>query len=256
MPRVSRWGNVFAIAVFLLGQRLSLAQNKYDVLAKTLQPYGALFYSKSSTKALVAVVIVREASQVTPLLLNRSMRISFQFPDKLRVETDDQAQRVILCRDGQSVWVYPKDLGEQLLSSADATKSNQTIPDFRLPFRDQQIVLLPALFQILRYESTTDQSSQAAWNLEFRIDPQLAKGLKNSLVIETLVRQSDYQVEKLRAKSSAFSGTLEVSSTQFLASLPAETWHPEEAIAADAVTLPPGAYQGALRKISSLSFFQ
>lgn len=255
MPRTSGWGSFLAIVVFLLGPRAGLAQNKYDVLAKMLQPYGALFYSKSSTKALLAEVTVRQASKVAPLLLNRLIRISFQFPDKLRVETVDQDQRVILCRNGQSVWVYPKNLGEQLASAAGSTESNQAIPDFRLPVRDQQIVFLPALFQILRYELTKDRSNQPAWDLEFRIDPQLIKSLKDSFAVDALVRQSDYQVEKIRAKSSAFSGELEVASTQFLPSLPAETWLPEESIAADAVTLPPSAYKGALQKISSLSLF-
>jgi hypothetical protein len=247
--------SVFAIAVFLFGPRGSLAQNKYDVLAKLLQPYGALFYSKASNKALLADVTIRQCAQLAPLLLNRPMRISFQFPDKLRVETNDQNQRVILCRDGQSVWVYPKDLGEQLLSGVRSTDSKQAIPDFRLPFRDQQIVLLPALFQILRYESATDQSGQPAWKLEFRIDPQLIKGLKDMFLVEALVRQSDYQVENIRIKSSAFSGELEVASTQFLPSLPVETWRPDESIAPDALTLPPSTYRGALKKISSLSLF-
>jgi hypothetical protein len=255
MSRISRWGSVIAVTVFLFNPRNASTQNKYDVLAKMLQPYGALFYSKSTTKALLAEVTIRTATQVAPLLLNRFIRISFQFPDKLRLETDDQDQRVILCRDGQNVWVYPKSLGNELISAGGSVESNQTIPDFRLPIRDQEIVLLPALFQILRYETTKDRAGQPAWNLEFRIDPQLIKGFKYSFVLEALVRQRDYQVENIRAKSSAFSGELEVASTQFLPSLPAETWVPEESIAADTVTIPPSAYRGALKKVSSLNLF-
>jgi outer membrane lipoprotein-sorting protein len=255
MPRISECGSFIAITFFLFGPRIGLAQNKYDVLAKVLQPYGALFYSKSPNKAMVAEVTIRQASKVTPLLLNRQMRISFQFPDKLRVETSDQGQRVILCRNGQNVWVYPKDLGEQLGATTGSTESGRAIPDFRLPIRDQQIVFLPALFQILRYESTKDRTHQPAWNLEFRIDPQLMKNLKESFVVDALVRRNDYQVENIRAKSSAFSGELEVASTEFLSSLPAETWLPEESIAADAVSLSPGGYRAALQKLSSLTLF-
>jgi hypothetical protein len=255
MPRISEWRTVVAIAFFLFGPRLGLAQNKYDVLAKMLQPYGALFYSKSANKAMLAELTIQQASKSAPLLLNRRMRISFQFPDKLRVETCDQEQRMILCRDGQNVWVYPKNLGEQLGIAAGSSESKQTIPDFRLPIRDQQIVFLPALFQILRYESVKDRANEPAWNLEFRIDPQLIKKLKESFVVEALIRQSDYQVEHIRAKSSAFSGELEVLSNQFLPSLPAETWLPEESIAADTVTLPPSFYRGALQKLSSLNLF-
>jgi hypothetical protein len=255
MPRISECGSFIAITFFLFGPRIGLAQNKYDVLAKVLQPYGALFYSKSANKALLAELTIRQASKVTPLLLNRRMRISFQFPDKLRVETSDQGQRVILCRNGQNVWVYPKNLGEQLGAAAGSTESRQAIPDFRLPIRDQQIVFLPALFQILRYELAKDRTNQLAWNLEFRIDPQLMKNLKESFVVDALVRQNDYQIENIRAKSSAFSGELEVASTKFLPSLPAETWLPEESIAADAVSLSPSGYRAALQKLSSLTLF-
>jgi hypothetical protein len=255
MPQISEWRSFIAIAFFLFGPRLGLAQNKYDVLAKMLQPYGALFYSKSVNKALLAELTIRQASKVTPLLLNRRMRISFQFPDKLRLETSDQDQRMILCRNGQTVWVYPKNLGEQLGVATGSSESNQMIPDFRLPIRDQQIVFLPALFQILRYEPTKDRTNQPAWKLEFRIDPQLLKNLKESFVVEALIRQSDYQVENIRAKSTAFSGELEIASTQFLPSLPAETWLPDESIAADTVTLPPNFYRGALQKLSSLNLF-
>jgi hypothetical protein len=255
MPWISKWRSFIAIAFFLFEPRIGLAQNKYDVLAKMLQPYGALFYSKSANKAMLAELTIRQASKLTPILLHRRMRISFQFPDKLRVETSDQDQRVILCRNGQNVWVYPKNLGEQLGIAAGPAESRPGIPDFRLPIRDQEIVFLPALFQILRYESVKDRTNQPAWNLEFRIDPQLMKSLKGSFVVDALVRQSDYQVEDIRAKSSAFSGELEVASTQFLPSLPAETWLPEESIAADAVTLPPNVYRNALQKLSSLNLF-
>jgi hypothetical protein len=48
---------------------------------------------------------------------------------------------------------------------------------------------------------------------------------------------------------------LEVASTRFLPSLPAETWLPEESIAAEAITLPPNVYKGVLEKLSSLNLF-
>ena len=39
------------------------AQNKYDVLAHMLQPYGALFYSRSPTKALQADVVLTDGTE-------------------------------------------------------------------------------------------------------------------------------------------------------------------------------------------------
>ena len=51
---------IFASGLLLVGQSIH-AQNKYDILARALQPYGALFYSKATSKAMQADVILREA---------------------------------------------------------------------------------------------------------------------------------------------------------------------------------------------------
>ena len=55
----SLFPTILAYGLFIASQPL-YAQNKYDVLARTLQPYGSLFYSKAPTKAMQADVILRE----------------------------------------------------------------------------------------------------------------------------------------------------------------------------------------------------
>src|SRR5271154_532360 len=96
------------VAAVLLFATLPLkAQNKYDVLARVLQPYGALFYSKAITKAMQADVILREGPPTAAGILNQPLRIFLQIPDKLRIESLDPQHRVVFCRNGQKVWVYP-----------------------------------------------------------------------------------------------------------------------------------------------------
>src|SRR3981081_3514836 len=93
----------------------SEAQNKYDVLARTLQPFGSLFYSKSPTKAFQAEVVLRDGPASVLNFVNQPIRISLQLPNKLRIESLDPNHPIVLCRDGQRVWVYPRELAERIL---------------------------------------------------------------------------------------------------------------------------------------------
>src|SRR6202011_1449836 len=97
------WTAVLAAGWFFAAPSLE-AQNKYDVLARVLQPYGALFYSKSEIKAMQADVILRKGPSSGTEILNQPLRVFLQMPDKLRIETSDPQHRVIFCRNGQKVW--------------------------------------------------------------------------------------------------------------------------------------------------------
>src|SRR6202022_1201674 len=88
-----------ATGLLLAGQSLH-AQNKYDILARAVQPYGALFYSKATTKAMQADVILRGGPPTAMEILDRPLRIFLQIPDKLRIETLDPQPRVAFCRNG------------------------------------------------------------------------------------------------------------------------------------------------------------
>src|SRR3984893_4714157 len=93
---------IVATGLLLAGESLH-SQNKYDILARAVQPYGALFYSKATTKAMQADVILREGPPAATQILNEPLRVFLQMPDKLRIETLDPQHRVVLCRNGQKV---------------------------------------------------------------------------------------------------------------------------------------------------------
>src|SRR5580704_3122765 len=106
------------------------AQNKYDVLARVLQPYGALFYSKATTKAMEADVIPREGPPSASAILNQPLRVILQMPDKLRIEMLDPQHRVVFCRNGQKLWVYPRDILAGIVANGPRSARPRKIPDF------------------------------------------------------------------------------------------------------------------------------
>ena len=97
MPKFvsQRFLSAILAASLLYAARSLEAQNKYDVLARVLQPYGALFYSKAATKAMQADVVLREGPPTATEILNHPLRIFLQTPDKLRIEILDPQHRVV-----------------------------------------------------------------------------------------------------------------------------------------------------------------
>src|SRR3984893_13424988 len=96
-----RFMSAILAAALSLVTSLAEGQNKYDVLARVLQPYGALFYSKATNRAMQADVVLREGPPSAAGILNQPLRVFLQIPDKLRIETLDPQHRVIFCRHGQ-----------------------------------------------------------------------------------------------------------------------------------------------------------
>ena len=244
---------IFAAGLLLVGQSIH-AQNKYDILARVLQPYGALFYSKATTKAMQADVILREAPPDAAQILNQQLRVSLQIPDRLRVETLDPQHRIIFCRDGQSVWAFPRDFAATIMAAGHTSSGETRIPDFRLPIKDQEIVFIPALFQIIRFESGSDSNGKPAWILDMRLLPEFAQALKcENWAANAVVSQSDFQLRHLRIESGNWTGTLEVLATRFQKALPPQTWKAEPELANEVTPIPPEYFGSALGKLSSIA---
>jgi hypothetical protein len=244
---------IFATGLLLAGPSLH-AQNKYDILARALQPYGALFYSKATTKAIQAEVVLREGPAAASEILNQPLRVSLQIPDKLRIETLDPQHRIVFCRDGQSVWAYPRDFAATVAASGRVTNGETRIPDFRLPLNDQEIVFIPALFQILRFESGSDSSGKSVWILDFRLVPEFTQALKcDNWVASAVVDQDDFQLRRLRIESGHWTGRFDILATHFERALPPQTWKAEAELANEVTPIPPECFASALGRISAIS---
>jgi hypothetical protein len=248
------------LAVYLLFPAATFAApNRYDILARVLQPYLTLFFSKSGGKAVEMEVVVRSIEGGNPAayaaIVNQPVKLSFQGPDKLRVEIANPENRKIVCRNGQRVWIYPRELAAEVVATASNAEKNGRALDFRLPLNEQEIVLLPAMFKIMHCNSATDSRGSPAWDIEFRTDPTLEKELRvTPIVISALVRQGDYGVEHVKMRSGVWSGEMEVNAVRFTAQLPRETWEPSADLSAEVVEMPPGLLSSALKRISNLNF--
>jgi outer membrane lipoprotein-sorting protein len=241
-----------ATGLLTAGSSALQAQNKYDVLARVLQPYGELFYSKAPTKAMQADVILREGPSATTGLLNQQLRVFLQIPDKLRIENLDPQHRVVFCREGQKVWIYPRELATGIVVPGRRPDRKRQIPDFRLPLKDQQIVWIPALFQILRFESASDHDGLPVWTLDFQLSPEFARAMKcDSWTASVIVKQNDFQVQRLRIESSNWTGSIDVLSCRFQKAFPAQTWEPEPALVNEATPIPPELFESALQKVGT-----
>lgn len=244
---------IVATGLLLAGQSLQ-AQNKYDILARAVQPYGALFYSKATTKAIQAEVVLREGTLAAAEFLNQPLRVSLQIPDKLRVETLDPQHRIVFSRDGQSVWAYPRDFAATVAAAGRLNNGETRIPDFRLPLKDQEIVFIPALFQILRFESGSDSIGKSVWILDFRLVPEFAQAIKSdNWVASAVVNQDDFQLRRLRIEAANWTGRIDVLSIHFERALPPEAWKAEAELANEAIPIPPECFGSALGRISAFA---
>ncbi len=253
MPKFASQRFLFAVLAALFAAPSLEAQNSYDVLARVLQPYGALFYSKSTIKATKADVILREGPPSATEILNQPLRLFLQMPDKLRIETLDPLHRVVFCRNGQKVWVYPHEILAGIAATGRPDRPSR-IPDFHLPIKDQQIVWIPALFQILRFESASDATGAPTWNLDFQLAPEFAQAMKcEPWTVSAIVKQDDYQIRHLRIESSTWIGSLDVLSCRFERSFPPQTWEPDAELATGATPVPPELFDSALERMAAIA---
>jgi hypothetical protein len=239
------------ISGILFVSRPAYAQNKYDVLARTLQPYGSLFYSKAMTKAMQVDLIVREAPPIAAEILDKPLRVTLQMPNKLRIETLDSDHHLVLCRNGQQVWAYPRDFAATIAIAGAPQVKGARIPDFRLPLKDQQIAWLPVLFEILRFEPSLDADGQPAWDIDFRFSPAISQAMKcRPWVASAVVDQHNFQMRRLHVESAAWKGTIDILGSRFEAGFPMETWEAGPDLVNDATAIPAERFASALERFS------
>jgi len=149
--------------------------------------------------------------------------------------------------------VYPRDFADRLLAAAGPPGPPAHLPDFRLPLQDNQIVLLPALFQITAFSPARDAENEAAWNLEFHPATELLQANRQApWQIQAVVRQRDYEVRQFAVRSAEWSARFQVLQARFGSTLPPETWAPTPAEAPAVREIPPGLYGPILDQLTNL----
>ena len=152
------------------------------------------------------------------------------------------------------MWAFPREFAATIMASGRTSNGETRIPDFRLPIKDQEIVFIPALFQILRFESGSDSDGKPAWILDLRLIPEFAQALKcENWVANAVISQNDFQLRRLRIESGTWTGTLDVNATRFQKALPPQTWKAEVELANEVTPIPPEYFGSALGKISAIA---
>ena len=139
--------------------------------------------------------------------------------------------------------------GRDYCHRASLNRTNQD-PGFPPALKDQEIVFIPALFQILRFESGSDPSGKSVWRLDLRLMPEVAEAIKSdNWVASAVVNQDNFHVRRIRIESNRWTGTVDVLATRFERALPAQTWNAEAELAREATPIPPECFGPALQRI-------
>jgi hypothetical protein len=159
-----------------------------------------------------------------------------------------------ICRNGQSVWVWPRERAEALFAQATAAKKlpppnkKFRLEPFRLPVPEKQLVFLPILFQVTDLgEETLD--AQACRILGLRLMPELARSLDAAEWSAHLWIRSGYVPMKIALFRGEWKAVIRIDDVHFASALPEKTWEPGEEQREDAWTISAAQYQQLLKLI-------
>jgi hypothetical protein len=246
----------FCASAFAGGHTGVAAENKYDLLGKTLMPFVQLLATKSSTgnRALTLTLRLESMTDLPEQWKGAHAEIALQYPDKLRLHGPVFGEEVTVCRNGDRVWVFPRERAEALFKAAAAEKKlpapnkKARLEPFRLPVPEKQLVFLPVLFQV------TDAGTEAVDGetcrvLDLRLMPELAKSLGATDWTARLWVRGDYRPAKIRVAQNDWNALVHFDDLHFAKTLPAETWQPNAEQADQVWDLSAVQYQQLLKLI-------
>lgn len=219
------------------------AENRYDLFAKTIAPITRVLASGSTSvgNALSTEFVLsgdgQEQVLLGRILANRdakaqtSVELLVENPDKLLVRLHLGETTLVFCRNGQQIWATPKGLLETLAASCGVDlqalpsgKNKQPLGRLQLPFSQQQLVFLPALFKV------DDLGEQiGARLLEVELVPEVARGLKLQQQKFRLWVSPDHKPVRLQMPGQSW--TADLKRFESLEKQPEQTWEaPPDAV--------------------------
>jgi hypothetical protein len=246
-----------ALAAVPLGARA--AEQKYDVLARMLTPFGQLFNRKSKNpqRTLVVRGRIEKMPGLPPERVGARATLELEMPDKLRLRAPFSGEEFTICRVGQEIWVAP---GSKLAGLLDAARSAGKLPapdpkyrlePFRLPIPEKQLPMLPLLFRV---DDVGQQEVDGALCrvLDLQVQPELAKPLGlRSWTARVWVRP-DARLARLAVSEPGSEVVVRVDDVTWSSALPPETWDPAAAGLTDVLKIDPAQYQQLLRLLVNI----
>lgn len=228
--------------------------NPYDLVGKVLVPLANLFVAepKGPNRALSADLVLEEATGLPPEAAGQVISIQVQSPDKLLVRGIAMGQPLMICRNGQVLWVYPGSKIGALLQSAELSKADPDfrLPPFQLPVNEKQLVFLPVLFQV------RDSGEQAVNGVNCRVldvalMPELAHSIRAEGWIARLWIRPAATLSRFELAHGQWHATVGVKKLVYAPSLAPETWQPDPETAKDVLQLKPSRYKQLLDAASA-----
>ena len=194
-----------AVSFFLLLLTLSPAraeENRYDVLARALEPLLAPFAKQTanpnrSLDAELSLVAMTGAPQE---LIGTKIRLAVEHPDKILLHGPVMGQAFTVCRNGKDVWISPKEKAEAVLAplGGDGKKDKEKfkLGNLELPFNQAQLIFLPALFQVKEY-AAEEVGGVSCRILELSLLPEIAQSLRVEKWLARIWVQPDFKLAKL-----------------------------------------------------------
>jgi hypothetical protein len=95
------------------------ADQKYDVLARMLTPFGQLFNRKAKNpqRAVVIQGRLEKMPGLPPERVGARAVLELEMPDKLRLRVPLFGEEFTICRVGQEIWVAPNTKAPKLMAA-------------------------------------------------------------------------------------------------------------------------------------------
>lgn len=205
-------------------------ENCYDVLAKMLAPFTALFSTThdKARNAMTAEITVVEMTGMPQELAGTKAGLALAPPDKLRVSSQAFDELYVVCRNGQNIWVLPGLKFDTLLGQLPASppaKANAKLGDFTLPVPEKELVFLPALFHVSDGADETVNGT-ACRVLNATLIPEVARSLNANGWSARAWVGANYKPVRLELNGPQWHAVVVFNAIDFLPSLPPETWKP------------------------------
>lgn len=258
------------VAVFILLGLLGFSsagaeENRYDVLARALQPLLAPFAHEAANpnRSMETELVLLAMTGLPQEYVGTRVQLAVQNPDRIRVSGPILGQPVTLCRDQKDFWVAPKDKAEAILdqyglgaqegaqgaqTSQGGGKEKFKMGNLELPFSQAQLVFLPALFQVKEYEEEP-VGGVSCRILELNLLPEIARPLRVENWRARLWVRPDYKLAKLEVLQPGWHILVGVEKLAFSPSLPAATWQPAPGEETNALHLKGARLKGLLEAV-------
>ena len=228
-------------AALLAAPAAHAAENRYDLLGKTLAPFINVLAKnpKNPNRAMALAAKLERLTGLPPEMAGTRVELSLQYPDRLRVHGPILGEDLTVCRDRQQVWVTPGGKVKALLDLA-TTQKKLAKPDptaqlepFQLPVPEKQLVFLPVLFRVTD-AGTESVDGEVCRVLDVDLMPELEKSLRDKGWAARLWVRANYRPARLVLTRPGWELAVHFDKVEFAPKLPDATWQPP---AADVLTL-------------------